>query len=355
MREISIDELQVGFCLSKDIYNDLGNIILAQGTEIQMRHIEYFRSHGIENVFLDDIDDDNMRREGVRITTSDRYIELNSSYAQVLDRFKTLYLQIQNRSYELDFKELEDDIKPLVNTAISDNDILTSMRMLNFNESYHFTHAVNVSMFASMLGKWLGLSLNDIYSVAMAGLLHDIGKTQVPQELLFKTTALETYELSSVKDHAVLGYEILKNHPDIPREVLAAVLFHHERSDGSGYPKGLLEDQTPFLARIIGVVDVFDAITSDRFYKKAVSSFKAFNIMKDESFRGLDPKITDVFMSNIASFFINNRVKLNDGRVGEVIYVNKFALNRPLIKIGEDFVDLSSDYSLDIDEVINKG
>ena len=355
MREISIDELQVGFCLSKDIYNDLGNIILAQGTEIQMRHIEYFRSHGIENVFLDDIDDENMRREGVRITTNDRYIELNSSYAQVLDRFKTLYLQIQNRSYELDFKELEDDIKPLVNTAISDNDILTSMRMLNFNESYHFTHAVNVSMFASMLGKWLGLSLNDIYSVAMAGLLHDIGKTQVPQELLFKTTALETYELSSVKDHAVLGYEILKNHPDIPREVLAAVLFHHERSDGSGYPKGLLEDQTPFLARIIGVVDVFDAITSDRFYKKAVSSFKAFNIMKDESFRGLDPKITDVFMSNIASFFINNRVKLNDGRVGEVIYVNKFALNRPLIKIGEDFVDLSSDYSLDIDEVINKG
>lgn len=354
MREISIDELQVGFCLSKDIYNDLGNIILAQGTEIQLRHIEYFRSHGIDYVFLDDIDDDNMRRAGVRITTNERYIELNSSYAQALDSFKTLYLQIQNRSYDLSFKELEADIKPLVNTAISDNDILTTMRMLSFSESYHFTHAVNVSMLASMLGKWLGLSLNDIYMVAMAGLLHDIGKTQVPQELLFKTGALETYELASVKDHAVLGYELLKNHADIPREVLAAVLFHHERSDGSGYPKGLREEQTPYLARIIGVVDVFDAVTSDRFYKKAVSSFKAFNIMKDESFRGLDPKITDVFMSNIASFFINNQVKLNDGRIGEVIYVNKFALNRPLLKIGESFVDLSSDYSLDIDEVLNK-
>ena len=135
MREISIDELQVGFCLSKDIFNDLGNIILAQGTEIQLRHIEYFRSHGIGSVFLDDIDDENMRRAGVRITTNERYIELNTSYAQVLDRFKTLYLQVQNKSYDLDFKELEADIKPLVNTAISDNDILTSMRMLNFSES----------------------------------------------------------------------------------------------------------------------------------------------------------------------------------------------------------------------------
>ncbi|HSN67215.1 MAG TPA: HD domain-containing phosphohydrolase, partial [Fusibacter sp.] len=160
------------------------------------------------------------------------------------------------------------------------------------------------------------------------------------------------YEMEQVKAHAKLGYDLLKDNASIPRDVLAAVLFHHERSDGTGYPSGLKEEQTPYIARIIGVVDVFDAVTSDRIYKKGVSSFQAFNIMKDESFKGLDPTITDVFMSNIASFFINNKVKLNDGRIGEVVYVNKFALNRPLIKTATDFVDLSTDYSLEIDEVL---
>jgi len=352
MKEIAIDELSIGVCLSKDIYNDLGNIILAQGTEISSRHLEYFRNHGIQYVYVDEDFISKPEAKGVRLQASSKYRELNSNYAAVLQHFKGLYYQVQNKDFKLDIKEMEDDIKPLVDTLLSDNDILGSMRLLSFHESYHFTHAVNVSMLGAMLGKWLGLNRQMIYSIALAGLLHDIGKTQIPEEILLKKGRLSFPELEMVRSHAKLGYDLLKDNPAIPRDVLAAILFHHERSDGSGYPSGLKEEQTPYLARIISVVDVFDAITSDRFYKQKVSSFKAFNIIKDESFRGLDPQISDVFMSNIASYFINNRVKLSDGRVGEVVYVNKFALNRPLIRVGEQFIDLSSDYSLDIEEVL---
>jgi HD-GYP domain-containing protein (c-di-GMP phosphodiesterase class II) len=352
MKEIAIEELTVGLCLSKDIYNDLGNIILAQGTEILDRHIEYFKNHGIQYVYIDDQDLQKIKSESFRIAASTKHREINSNYAVVLDRFKKTYYQIQNKDFEFDIKTIEDDIKPLIDLLTSDNDVLGSMRLLAFRESYHFTHAVNVSMLGAMLGKWLGLNKSMIYSIALAGLLHDIGKTQVPQDILFKPSRLSEYEMEQVKSHAKLGYDLLKDNLSIPRDVLAAVLFHHERSDGTGYPSGLKEEQTPYIARIIGVVDVFDAVTSDRIYKKGVSSFQAFNIMKDESFKGLDPTITDVFMSNIASFFINNKVKLNDGRIGEVVYVNKFALNRPLIKTATDFVDLSTDYSLEIDEVL---
>lgn len=351
MKEIAIEELKIGVCLSKDIYNDLGNIILAQGTEIQYKHVEYFQNHGITHVYISDEKGMFNKSEGTQISASPKFRDLNTNYGLVLDKFKQLYYNIQNKDYQMSLPELENHVKPLVDAVISDNDILGSMRMLSYQESYHFTHAVNVSMFGAMLGKWLGLNVNNIYLVAMTGLLHDIGKTQVSQELLFKKEELSFSEMETVRSHAKLGYELLKNNPEIPREVLAGILFHHERSDGSGYPSGLREEQTPYLARIIGVVDVFDAITSDRFYKKGISSFKAFNVIKDESFKGLDPKISDVFMSNIASYFINNKVKLNDGRIGEVIYVNKYALNRPLIKIGDDFIDLSTDYSLDIVEV----
>ena len=352
MKEIAIEELTVGFCLSKDIFNDLGNIILAQGTEVLERHIEYFRNHGIQYVYIDDQDLQKIKSESIKITASDKHREINTNYAVVLDRFKKTYYQIQNKDFQFDIQTMEDDIKPLIDLLTSDNDVLGSMRLLAFRESYHFTHAVNVSMLGAMLGKWLGLNKSMIYSIALAGLLHDLGKTQVPQDILFKTGKLSEYEMEQVRAHSKLGYDLLKDNATIPRDVLAAVLFHHERSDGSGYPSGLKEEQTPYIARIIGVVDVFDAVTSDRIYKKGVSSFQAFNIMKDESFRGLDPTITDVFMSNIASFFINNKVKLNDGRIGEVVYVNKFALNRPLIRTANDFVDLSTDYSLEIAEVL---
>jgi len=355
MKEISIDELTIGMCLSKDLYNDLGNIILSQGTEIQSRHLDYFKNHGIYFVYISETDLNNIRNSNdhkVRTSQTEKYRYINTHYALALDRFKKTYYQVMNKDFQIDVISIEEDIKPLVDTLLSDNDVLGSMRLLSFRESYHFTHAVNVSMLGAMLGKWLGLDKNTIYQIALAGLLHDIGKTQISQELFSKTTKLTQIELEEVRSHARWGYNLLKDTPGIPRDVLAAILFHHERSDGSGYPSGLKEDQTPYIARIIGVVDVFDAITSDRIYKKGVSSFRAFNILKDESFKGLDPTISDVFMSNIASFFINNRVKLNDGRIGEVIYVNKFALNRPLIKIADTFIDLSSDYSLDIEEVL---
>ncbi len=352
MREIAINELKVGECLSKDIYNDLGNIILAQGTEINSRHLEYFRNHGIEYVYIDDNLNEERTILSARIYADDKYRDLNTNYGVVLHRFKMMYSQVQNKDFNFDVKTLEEEIKPLVDALIADNDILGSMRLLSFKESYHYTHAVNVSMMGAMLGKWLGLDKKTIYTIALAGLLHDIGKSQVPEEILSKKERLSLSELNMVRSHARLGYDMLKDSTTIPRDVLAAILFHHERSDGSGYPSGLKEDQTPYIARIIGVVDVFDAITSDRIYKKGVSSFKAFNIIKDESFRGLDPTISDVFMSNIASYFINNKVRLTDGRIGEIVYVNKFALNRPLVKTKDTFVDLASDYSIDIEEVL---
>ncbi len=353
MKEISIEALKLGMCISKDIYNDLGNIILAQGTEISSRHLEYFEKHHISSVFVDeDFEVDDMDA-AYRLLSSEKYRLLNTHYGKVLDRFKKIYYQIQNRDLTDDIETVAEDLKPLVNHLIQDNDVLGSLRLVSFREGYNFTHAVNVSMLGAMLGKWLNLDREMIESIALAGLLHDIGKTQVNQDLLFKSTPLSSYEYEDLNSHSRLGYEILK-HSNLSKDVLAAILFHHERSDGSGYPSGLKEAQTPYMARIIAVVDVFDAITSDRFYKTGISTFKAFSVIKDESFKGLDPEISDVFLSNIAAYFINNRVKLSNGKIGEVVYVNKYALNRPLVKLSNDhFLDMSTDYSVDIVEVLN--
>jgi putative nucleotidyltransferase with HDIG domain len=270
----------------------------------------------------------------------------------MIDIYKSLYFQVKAKQYAFDAITLQSDIKPLVDHVLLDNDVLQCLRHVNVSEEYYIKHAVNVSVLAAITAKWMNMDSETIYSVALAGLLHDIGKALVDHNILFKPDRLSAYEMSNMKEHSKFGYEVIKNNPTVPREVLAAVLFHHERSDGNGYPSGLTEEQTPFLARIIAVADVFDAITSDRVYKEKVSSFKAFSIIKDESFRGLDPRVCEVFLSNIATFFVNNRVKLNDGRIGDVVYINKYALNRPLVRVNNEFVDLSMDYSVDIEDVL---
>lgn len=353
MKEITVDSLKLGMIISSDIFNDLGNIILSEGTEINERHLEYFKTHKIDYIYVDDEFKNYEDLNAYKVIASDKYKSINTHYGQVLEEFKRFYFQVQNKDFDYELETLEQELVPLIDHLLNDNDILGSMRLVSFRESYHFTHAVNVAMLGAMLGKWLNLDREVIQMIAIAGLLHDIGKTQVPQDLLFKTTRLTLMEMEQVKAHSKLGYESLKSNKKIPKEVLGAVLFHHERSDGSGYPSGLKEDQIPYLARIIGVVDVFDAITSDRIYKNGISSFQAFSVIKDESFSGLDPTISDVFLSNIASHFINNKVELSNGKIGEVVYVNRYALNRPLIKLENgDFVDLSTDYSLDVKDVL---
>ncbi|MBM7561670.1 HD-GYP domain-containing protein [Fusibacter tunisiensis] len=354
MKEIALRSLKIGMCISSDIFNDLGNIILAKGTEITDRHLDYFTSHNIDHMFVEDQFGNLYESVSPRIEADDKFRNINAHYAQVLNQFKQIYFQAQNAdALQVNIDLVEKELEPLIDELLHDNDILGSLRLVSFRESYHFTHAVNVCMLGAMLGKWLNLDRNTIQSIALAGLLHDIGKTQILDALLNKVGPLTLEEKEILKTHSKLGYEMLKSNPEISKDVLAAILFHHERSDGSGYPSGIKEDQTPYLARIIGVVDVFDAVTSDRVYKTGISTFQAFSVLKDESFKGLDPAISEVFLSNIASHFINNRVRLSNGESGEVVYVNRYALNRPLVKLNNGrFVDLSTDYSLDIDTVI---
>ncbi len=352
MKEIALEELIIGSTLSQDVYNDLGNIILATGTNVTQRHIDYFKSHGIEYVYLN-VKESSEKKEVLSAVSQEKYRELSDNYKHMLEVYKNLYAQIQSSNVKFDAKALSEELSILVDQLIDDNNVLGAMRLLNFDEPYHFTHSINVSMISAMLAKWLNFKREDIYKIAFAGLIHDIGKAKVPQDILNKTEKLNDEEFSALKRHSRFGYELLKNNDTVNSLTLAAVLFHHERSDGSGYPNGLNDSQIPLYARIVAVADVFDAVTSDKIYRKGVSSFKAFTIIKDESFKGLDPKISEVFLKNIAAFFVNNKVRLSDGRIGEVIYLNKVALNRPLIRVAGEFIDLSSDYSIDIEEVIS--
>ena len=149
---------------------------------------------------------------------------------------------------------------------------------------------------------------------------------------------------------------LLKHLQQVSNKASEGILYHHERLDGSGYPNQSRGAEIPLYGRILGVVDIFDAILSDRIYSAKVSPYKAIEILKDESFGKLDPKVVNILVKNIADFYVGNVVKLSNGEVGEVILLNKSNLTRPLIKVNEDnYLDLSTNYGVEIIEVLSSG
>ena len=144
------------------------------------------------------------------------------------------------------------------------------------------THSLNVAILSGVLGRVVGMSQRQLEEIVLAGLLHDIGKLRIPREILYKEDTLDPDEFEKMQEHPLFGAAILKKNRIGNPQIAAAVRFHHEKRDGSGYPEGLVENQIPAAAQIIAVCDVFDALSTERTFRSAYSSFEALKLMKKE-------------------------------------------------------------------------
>ena len=143
-------------------------------------------------------------------------------------------------------------------------------------------HAVNVAILSIILAKALKLDPKELEAIALAGLLHDIGKSKVDPEILAKESELSDDEFATVREHVLLSVQMLKNDKAMSAQIISAIRYHHERLDGSGYPNRLVGNQIPVMAQIIALSDIFDAMTTDRTYRTRYSSFEALRVIKRE-------------------------------------------------------------------------
>lgn len=226
----------------------------------------------------------------------------------------------------------------LKNTGIVIKNIIDAKQV----DSYLFRHSVNVAVLCALMAKWLDLSKQDSLLLTYAGLLHDIGKSKIHEDILHKPDKLTNKEMETMKTHAVKSYEIIKEIKFLDSRVDLAVLLHHERLDGSGYPLKLKDEKIPLFARILAIADVFDAITSNRCYKKKESPLKALEILKEESFDKLDFKLTNMFIDNLINYYNGSYVFLSNNTTGKIIKMDPFDLTHPLVMIGLDVIDLKN-------------
>ena len=345
MRLLQVDELREGMVLAEDVIGSVGSLYSASGTILTEKAIEGIKTIDVKYVYvLDDVDD----YEKIVIVDNN----LNREYQNTIDSFKNTFLNVKV-GQKIIVKELSDSLSPLVHDIISSNNILGKLRQIEVNDEYTYKHSINVSLISTMISKWMGFSNIELYDIALAGLLHDIGKSKVPVELLNKPGKLSNDEYEIMKKHTQYGYEILKSTSGINDNITLGALEHHERLDGKGYPLGLAGDRIHTYAKIIAVADIYDAMTSKRVYKNKVSPFKVAELIFQDSFGMLDPIIANTFLKNIFTFYVGNIVKLNNDQIGTVVLVNKSNPTRPLVKTPTGFIDLSKNYNYEIVDIIN--
>lgn len=157
-------------------------------------------------------------------------------------------------------------------------------------------HSLRVAKYSKMIAERMGKSEQDLEDIYIAALLHDVGKMNIPDEIINKAAKLNNDEYAVIKTHPTIGYSILKNIEDMP-EIAMAARYHHERYDGNGYPSGMKGDKIPEIARIIAVADAYDAMTSDRSYRKLMEQDKVYQEIEKGKGNQFDPKMAQIMLN----------------------------------------------------------
>lgn len=208
---------------------------------------------------------------------------------------------------------------------------MTWLSHLKHRDEYTVTHCMNTCILAVTFGRYLGMSKDELELMGLGALLHDIGKMRIPLEILNKPGRLTPEEYDIVKTHAAKGHELLVSKGDIPQESLDIVLHHHERISGKGYPHGMTGDQVNRMTKIVSIVDVYDAITSDRCYHDGIAPYEALKNMYEWISEDFEQDMVEQFIKCLGIYPIGSMVQLNLGQVGIVVSASEKSRLRPIV------------------------
>ena len=237
------------------------------------------------------------------------------------------------KGQSLKLNKLADNVENIINDIMNNSDLQLSLSDLSAMDEYTFSHSVSTTVYALLIGYGLKYTRKTMSALAMGTLLHDIGKIVLDPAIVYKEDALTDEEFECVKKHVECGYELLKDASNIPTTAKEITLNHHEKLDGSGYPRGLKGDELNEFARISAIADVYDALTSDRCYRKKWPTYKAVDFLIENSGTKFDPDLVRIFIQRIAVYPNGSMVRLSDGKIALVKDQNRFTPLRPVVRV----------------------
>jgi HD-GYP domain-containing protein (c-di-GMP phosphodiesterase class II) len=233
----------------------------------------------------------------------------------------------------LDVVKIKKSVEPMIDSVTRNPDACIWLARMKQEDQYTYRHSLGASIWAVALGRQLGLPRADLRSLAIGGMLFDVGKLRVDKELLQTSRSLTDDELQQVRNHVELGQEIIQGSGLMNQSVLDMVAYHHERHDGSGYPNGMHGDQIPVFARIAAIVDCYDAITSHRAYARAIPPSTAIKMLYEWKDIDFQAELVEAFIQAVGIYPAGSLVELSSGEVAVVVAEYRARRLRPRVMV----------------------
>ncbi|MBE9913596.1 HD-GYP domain-containing protein [Paenibacillus donghaensis] len=363
MASISIVELKPGVKLSKEVYTPLGGMLFRKGTVLLPRELDILRAFMVQYVEVDTGEVESKRTAKPAVDKSslseqslsdeagaNKYSTFHEEYDKLISFVKSAYQSAL--AAELPIYELRNQLEATIGQIKDYNPLTFAPRSMN-KYDYIYHNSVLCALSSYLLAKWSGLQQKDWMQAAFAGLFHDIGNIKIDSAILYKPTSLSAAEIEEIRKHTAYGYQILKNVRAVNEGVRLAALQHHEKVDGSGYPLRLDGSKIHIYAKIVGITDIFHAMTLNRVYQKAQSPYLVLEQIHTEAFGKLDPTLVRIFIQKATAIHHGTMVRLSNGQVGEIVFTDSNHPTRPLVSVGGEIINLTQQRQLHIEEVLS--
>ncbi|MDR3588504.1 MAG: HD-GYP domain-containing protein [Negativicutes bacterium] len=318
-------------------------ILLTEDTVLTQRLIDYLASAGCSAVDIEILTNED-------IAGREELQKLQNSYSLMMDSIQNTFEKIRaSRSIPVP------QIKKLVGQSLEllcYRDVLKLLNTLCNHDDRTLRHSLNVAIVSGGLAQWLGMSKQETTEAIIAGMLHDVGKVLIPDKIINKPSKLLPYEMSVMRCHPFYSFQLVESSDFISENIKNAILQHHERLDGSGYPNHLEGDDITPLAQLIAVADIYEAMTSNLVYRRALSPLDAIQEFLQEMFGKLNPDACLTLALRLKSLMIGNGVLLDNGEWAKIIHFERDFSFRPLVRLNDgEYIDLEKNSEVQIVKV----
>lgn len=354
MGKISVGKLVPGMVLESDVYNYNDQLILPEGLELNERAIEKLKYYSISSVRVVEKPVSEIGHGdaySLRVKESVEYKKYKVDFEQTVGEMSRMISDVVLKNAPLDTEKIVEDALELLHPAGGDVNIFDMVHNMRNYDDITFAHSLNVGLICNVFAGWLGFSEEDQRLATECGILHDIGKLKIPEAIIKKPKKLTEAEFNVIKTHPTEGYKILQRY-NVNDHVKIATLMHHERCDGSGYPLGIVANQIDPFAKIVAIADVYEAMTAARNYRGSLCPFEVIEAFEEEGLQKYDTHMIMTFLENIVNTYMLNRVGLSNGKEGDIVFINRTRLSRPMVKCGDEYIDLSTTPGVKINRLL---
>lgn len=347
MRLISTIQCHEGMELAKTVYNDVGQVLINKGIILTTRMISRLQELQITYIYI-------MDERTADVEIRDVLSEKTRMFA--VNTIKTEFANIINNGKLVRIidapelgKKFRSVVKEILNDVRSNQKVVNVLLDVQTTDQYTFQHSLNVTVYTLALAMAQNYSEKKMIEIGLGAILHDVGKLTIPHEIISKPGKLTDEEYALVKEHTTNGFNFIREIHDISLLCAHCAYQHHERLDGSGYPRGLVKEEIHEYAKLIAIADVFDALSSHRSYRKAMLPHIAMEFIYTGAGTLFDLELVNTFRNTISMYPIGVTVKLSNGYKGVVVDHNYQLPSRPIIRLLEDPEGQQLEHSKEID------